>query len=155
MVEASSANIFLGYIVATATEMDFVASVWTSQSRVHSITSVHLPCWLPRLPSPFTSMKFLPVVTSLHPGRPSVSKSASAHLRLPPTPFTWRPNSPWCPGPAARAAAWRAKLYKDAQSWQIWSSSAWLSRRDGCLEGKVVALPPPVGGGSGKVAHKE
>ena len=69
MVEASSANIFLGYIVATATEMVFVASVWTSQSRVHSITSVHLPCWLPRLPSPFTSMKILPIAVSVHPGR--------------------------------------------------------------------------------------
>ena len=76
-----------------------------------------------------------------------MSKSASAHLRLPPTPFTWRPNSPWCPGPAARAAAWRAKLYKDAQSWQIWSSSAWLSRRGWLLGGKRVARPPHVGGG--------
>ena len=55
-----------------------MASVWTIESLIYSTTSMNLLCWLPRLPSPFTSMKFLPVVTGLHPGRPSVSKPLAA-----------------------------------------------------------------------------
>ena len=132
-MEASSWNIFLGYIVATATGMIFLASVWTSQSRVHSITSVHLPCWLPRLPSPFTSMKFLPIVAVLCPGRSWVAKLVSLHLRLPRPSFLWRANSPWCAQAAGRAPAPRPKLPQDAESKPIWSRSAWLSRREGGL----------------------
>ena len=63
----------------------FGASIWTSQALIHLrlVPTTVLP---PSAPQSFTSMKFLPVVTVLRPGRPSVSKSVSAHLRLPTTP---------------------------------------------------------------------
>ena len=56
----------------------FGASIWTSQSLIHSRLVPTYRTGPLRLPSPFTSMKFLPVVAVLHPGRPSVSKSVSA-----------------------------------------------------------------------------
>ena len=106
------------------------ASIWTSQSLIPSRLAPTYRTSPLRLPSPFTSMKFLKAVAVLHPGRPSVSKSVSAHLRLPNKPTTWRPDSPWSAQAAGRAPAPSAKLLKDADPKRKWSRSAWLSLRE-------------------------
>ena len=106
------------------------ASIWTSQSLIPSRLAPTYRTSPLRLPSPFTSMKFLKAVAVLHPGRPSVSKSVSAHLRQPKASFVWRANSPWCAQAAGRAPAPRPKLLKDAGSKPKWSRSAWLSLRE-------------------------
>ena len=87
-------------------------------------------------------MKFPLVVTGLHPGRPSVSKSVSAHLQQPKTSFVWRANSPWCAQAAGRAPAPRPKLPKDAESKPIWSRSAWLPCRGMGARGAQVSRTP-------------
>ena len=55
-----SSNIFLGFVVATATERGFGASIWTLQSLILSRLVPTYRTGPLRLPSPFTSMKFLP-----------------------------------------------------------------------------------------------
>ena len=102
---ASSSNVFLGFVVATATERGFGASIWTLQSLILSrLVPTYRTAPL-RLPSPFTSMKFLPVVAVLHPGRPSAQCGQSHIFKIN---IGWAeavgdPGSGWAGEPPAQA----------------------------------------------------
>ena len=141
-----SSNIFLGFVVAKATEIFFMASVWTIESLIYSATSMNLLCWLPRLPSPFTSMKFLPIVAVLCPGRSWVAKGGKVSFTtLAATQaivFLACQLTSVRPQAAGRAAAPRHKFSKGSESKPVWPRSAWLSRREGGRGGAVVSRTP-------------